>query len=115
MSPQHIESRLAELLENLHSWDSFGLPLLAQASRLHYEAVAIHPFPNGNGRWSRLLANIWLIRHDHDLTAWPEDALAGTSTIRAEYIQAMRAGDKGDEEPLLRLHQRYTEGKPTNS
>jgi fido (protein-threonine AMPylation protein) len=28
--------------------------------RLSHRAVVIHPFPDGNGRWSRTLADSWL-------------------------------------------------------
>lgn len=32
------------------------------ATRIHHRAVQIHPF--ANGRWSRMLANIYLRQHD---------------------------------------------------
>ena len=44
------------------------IDLSEQAVLLHHRAVQIHPFENGNGRWSRLLANIWLKKHAHPIT-----------------------------------------------
>ena len=76
--------------------------------RLHHRAVGIHPFPNGNGRWARMLANIWLKRHGHAITEWPEETIGSMSVIRDEYLTAIRASDEGDEGPLWALHQRFT-------
>jgi Fic-DOC domain mobile mystery protein B len=103
-----IETQLYGLLKDLTFWGECNTPLLAQAARLHYRAVIIHPFLNGNGRWSRLLANIWLARNSSPVTQWPEDTIGDTSSIRNDYILALKAADIGDEEPLLALHQRYT-------
>src|ERR1700730_6460504 len=33
------------------------------AIRTHHRIVKVHPFPNGNGRHSRLIADLLLIRH----------------------------------------------------
>jgi Fic family protein len=30
--------------------------------RFHHALVALHPFPNGNGHWSRLMADILAVR-----------------------------------------------------
>jgi len=107
--PAHeIEHRLQVLLDNLHSWGGFGVEPVVQAARLHHAAVFIHPFLNGNGRWSRLLANIWLRLHRHPATLWPEEAVGESSPIRDEYLDAIRAADDGDEGPLVALHRRYT-------
>ena len=57
---QQVEIQLYDLLLRLPYWKD--MPLFEQAARLHHGAVAIHPFENGNGRWSRMLANIWLKR-----------------------------------------------------
>ena len=105
--PCSIVGDLENLLKDLHSWSDFGMSMLEQGTRLHYRAVRIHPFRNGNGRWSRLLSNIWLRRHDHAMTRWPEKAIGGCSEAREEYLAAVRAADNGDYEPLIGLHRRY--------
>jgi Fic-DOC domain mobile mystery protein B len=106
VAPQFIEARLYDLAANLPCWSE--APLLLQATMLHHQAVQIHPFENGNGRWARLLANIWLKLHGHALTRWPSSELREESPIRDEYIQAIQAADAGDHAPLLALHERYT-------
>jgi len=78
------------------------------AAMLHHRAVHIHPFPNGNGRWSRMRANIWLKRNRRPITEWPEQVIGRESPVRGEYFQGIRAADGGDYEALLELHPRFT-------
>jgi fido (protein-threonine AMPylation protein) len=106
IEPKFIEGRLFDLTQNLPYWDNE--PLLLQATMLHHQAVQIHPFENGNGRWSRALANIWLRLNGHELTQWPGTALAQESAVRGEYIAAIKAADQGNYESLLELHTRFT-------
>jgi Fic family protein len=94
---------------NLAYWEEHEtMALLEQAVMLHHNAVRIHPFENGNGRWARLLANIWLKLHDHPITAWPETRVGQQSTIRAEYLEAIRRADDGEYDNLRELHRRFT-------
>jgi fido (protein-threonine AMPylation protein) len=102
-----VEGLLFSLLQDLPVWVGNGMALLDQAVLLHYRSVAIHPFHNGNGRWSRLLANIWLKQHDSPVTLWPEQ-VGHKSPIRDEYLDAIRKADNGDWGPLTELHSRYT-------
>ena len=106
---QAVRENLAALLEDLHSWPAYGVDFVEQAARLHHRAVFIHPFENGNGRWARLLANIWLRRNDHLLVVWPEPTIGAESAIRAEYIAAIREADAGDLNPLIEMHRTYVE------
>lgn len=106
-SPHAIEIELHNLLEDLHVWHDTEMPILEQAVRLHHRAVVIHPFINGNGRWSRMLANIWLKQHDAPVILWPETTIGTESTIRAQYIQALQAADQGDLSPLIKLHEQH--------
>jgi Fic-DOC domain mobile mystery protein B len=103
-----VQFQLQTLLEDLVFWKDQGDELLEQAVRLHHRAVRIHPFLNGNGRWARMLANIWLKRHGHPITAWPEETIGSMSVIRDEYLAAIRAADEGDGGPLSELHRRFT-------
>jgi len=82
-----------------------GINTRAELNRAEAE---IHPFRNGNGRWARMLANIWLNRHGHGITEWPEQTIGSESVIRDEYLVAIRAADEGDERPLRDLQERLT-------
>lgn len=103
-----VPLQLQSLLDDLAFWEGQGDDLLEQAVRLHHCAVRVHPFSNGNGRWARMLANVWLKRHDYPVTAWPEETIGTRSVVRDEYLAAIRAADDGDEGPLVQIHRRFT-------
>lgn len=103
---QHVESRLYDLMKCLEYWQD--VPWVEQAAWLHHRAVQIHPFTNGNGRWSRMLGNIWLRLHEQPYTRWPEATIGETSIIRQQYLDAIRAADTGNYATLVQLHQQFT-------
>lgn len=107
-----IEPSLENLLEDLREWTKSDLGIVEQSAMLHHRAVQIHPFPNGNGRWARMLANILLKQNGHSPIRWPEDLIGSESAIRSEYLDAVRAADQGDYEPLVSLHRRYVPAPP---
>lgn len=106
--PHRVETDLHNLIEDLRAWEKSGMPLVEQAARLHHGAVRIHPFLNGNGRWARMLANIWLRVNDAPIVEWPEKTIGTASVIRGEYLEAVRRADQGDFSALIALHERYT-------
>lgn len=71
------------------------------AARLHHQLVYVHPFPNGNGRWSRLMADLVVEKLGQPPFTWGRDSLKSISEIRAQYIEALRAADSHDIAPLL--------------
>jgi Fic-DOC domain mobile mystery protein B len=103
-----IDEKLHNLLIDLEFWDQSGMDLVEQTVRLHHQAVQIHPFYNGNGRWSRMLANILLRSRGHSVTSWPENLLGTESTIRGQYLAAIKEADQGDYDPLLTLTRQHT-------
>jgi Fic-DOC domain mobile mystery protein B len=105
----HVSAQILALTRDLPCWGESGMSLLEQATRLHYRAVWIHPFWNGNGRWARLLANIWLRRHKAPLVLWPEEHIGQESPIRNDYLKALKAADDDDFRPLLALHAQHVE------
>lgn len=106
VAPYQISPELHNLFEDLKAWKDSEMPLIEQAARLHHRAVQIHPFVNGNGRWSRMLADIWLKQNGARPIAWPS-SIGQESPIRAEYIAAVKKADKGSIESLLSLCGRY--------
>ena len=112
IKPFQIETSLQDLLDDLFVWQESDMDLIEQAALLHHRAVKIHPFDNGNGRWARLLANIWLKQNSGAVTDWPEkDMTKGTSKIRDEYLKALQTADNGSYDKLIDIHRRYTETK----
>lgn len=71
------------------------------AVRLHHRLVAVHPFPNGNGRHARLMADLLIEHLGGEPFAWGGGSLANAGELRAGYVAALRAADNHDLKPLL--------------
>src|SRR5690606_30733204 len=56
------------------------------AVRLHHRLVAIHPFPNGNGRHARLVADLLIERLGGEVFSWGGGSLTDIGALRAGYI-----------------------------
>ena len=72
------------------------------AARFHHALVWIHPFPNGNGRHSRMMADALLKQLGQKAFSWGGGGnLLSASEVRARYLAALRAGDRNDLAELL--------------
>lgn len=72
------------------------------AIRFGYRLVVIHPFPNGNGRWSRLASDALIVALGGHRFSWGGASLTETGQLRRSYITALQAADTvGDFGPLL--------------
>ena len=74
------------------------------AIRFKHRLVSIHCFPNGNGRHSRIMADV-LMENVFGQTAFSSRAagMVSADEERKTYIKALRAGDRGDFGPLLKF------------
>ena len=92
---------LLRIIDDARYWidhQSWGPDELAV--RLHHRLVFVHPFPNGNGRWSRLAADILIVRQGRDRFTWGRANLQNANDARRAYIDALHAADDHDFEPL---------------
>jgi Fic-DOC domain mobile mystery protein B len=71
------------------------------AVRFHHRLVAIHPFPNGNGRHARLMADLLVERLGQPRFTWGRRNLVDASETRQNYIAALQAADHRDIMPVL--------------
>lgn len=71
-------------------------------ARVHHRLVSIHPFENGNGRFSRLIADRFLKSIGGKIPNWPA-YLNKEGIVRKDYINTLKNADKGDFEPLIDL------------
>lgn len=102
IDPVQIHVQLGGLLRDTRYWvDRESFPLDEIAVRLHHGLVAIHPFPNGNGRHARLTADLLIVQLGGAPFSWGGGTLRDIATLRAEYIAALRAADQHDLAPLL--------------
>ncbi len=67
------------------------------AIRFKHRLVSIHCFPNGNGRHSRLMADVIAERlFAREVFSWGSNDLANLSAARANYLAAVKAADAGE-------------------
>lgn len=72
------------------------------AVRLSHRLVVIHPFSNGNGRHSRLFADILITKHfGLKRFSWGSRSLVKKGEARTAYLNALKAADKMDYRPLI--------------
>ncbi|MBW2266429.1 MAG: mobile mystery protein B [Deltaproteobacteria bacterium] len=74
------------------------------AVHFHHRLVWIHPFPNGNGRHARLMADIFIenVLHGSPFTWGKRDRdLLSPNEYRSRYIAALQEADNGNYIPLL--------------
>ena len=97
-----IQPKLYEALDNARYWiEHQTFPPDEIAVRFHHVLVFIHPFPNGNGRWSRLMADLLVVRLGQPRLTWGRSALQAPDETRSAYIGALKAADNHDFGPLL--------------
>lgn len=97
-----IGVELKKLLDDVRFQVANGsLPLDEIAVRFHHRLVAIHPFPNGNGRHARLIADLLIERLGHPRFTWGSASLPDANETRQRYIAALQAADARDIAPLL--------------
>jgi Fic-DOC domain mobile mystery protein B len=99
-----IQPRLYEVLDNTRYWlarETF--PADEIAVRFHHGLVSIHPFPNGNGRWSRLMADTLAVRLGQPRMTWGGKNLQDANEVRARYIAVLQTADAHDFSALLQF------------
>ena len=102
VAPYQIPMKLMQLFDDLNFWIDNKTYLNHEiAVRLHHKLVQIHPFPNGNGRVSRLMADLVLRKLEGKTLYWGDTNLVDVSEVRRKYIDALRIADAGDYTDLL--------------
>ena len=71
------------------------------AVRFHHRLVAIHAFPNGNGRHARMAAELLALQLGRPRFTWGGANLVEPQEARKRYVSALRAADEHDLLPLL--------------
>jgi Fic-DOC domain mobile mystery protein B len=97
-----IATRLRNLLDNTQfqiQASAFAPDELA--IRFHHQLVWIHPFPNGNGRHARLLADALIMSLGQARFTWGQTPLDTAGNARASYLSALREADLGSFVNLL--------------
>jgi Fic-DOC domain mobile mystery protein B len=74
------------------------------AIRFKHRLVSIHCFPNGNGRHSRIMADL-IVLHVFGLNkfSWGNSSLLDSSEQRKMYLNALKLADNGDFSQLIKF------------
>ena len=98
-----IGAQLKQLLDDTQFWiDNKSYKEEEIAIRFKHRLVAIHCFPNGNGRHARMMADIIMeTLFKKDIFTWHQSNMIKADRIRKEYISALKNADNGDIKPLV--------------
>jgi Fic-DOC domain mobile mystery protein B len=102
VAPYRIQPELRQAIDDARYWvehQSYASDELAV--RFHHRLVSVHPFPNGNGRWSRLVADLLVVRQGGSRFTWGRANLQAAGDVRHAYIDALHAADNHDLAPLI--------------
>jgi Fic-DOC domain mobile mystery protein B len=95
---------LRQLVEDVGAQITHGAYAVDEiVARFHHRLVAIHAFPNGNGRHARMMADLLLMELEGRRFEWGRGSLVPVNELRALYITALQSADRGDYGPLLRF------------
>lgn len=107
VSPFQISIKLQNLFDDVKFWIENKIYSEKEiAVRFHHKLVAIHPFPNGNGRISRVMADLLAKKLTGQTLYWGDSNLTEISKLRKKYIDALHDADNGDYNALLEFVER---------
>ena len=93
-----IGIELKNLLDDTRYWIENKTFLPEEiAIKFKHRLVSIHCFPNGNGRHSRMMADIIMESiFQNKIFSWHQSNMVKANETRNEYIKALREADNGD-------------------
>ncbi|MEM6685604.1 MAG: mobile mystery protein B [Bacteroidota bacterium] len=99
----NIGIELKNLLDDTKYWIQHQIYSPEEiAIRFKHRLVSIHCFPNGNGRHSRLMADILMEAvFKKDIFSWHQSNMVTPDATRKKYINSLKKADNGDITDLL--------------
>lgn len=102
VDPVQIAPELKKLCDDMTYQIAHGTHARDEAAaRFHHRLTWIHPFANGNGRFSRTMTDLLLVQNGASRFSWGAGNIALESDVRRGYIDALRAADGRDYSLLL--------------
>ncbi|MEZ5687400.1 MAG: mobile mystery protein B [Caenibius sp.] len=93
---------VAQAIDDARFWvENETFPPDEIAIRFSHRIVAIHPFPNGNGRFSRLIGDLLAQQLGQPRFSWGSASLTDPSETRKAYVRALQAADNHDFDELI--------------
>lgn len=99
----HISVKLKDVFDDTAYWiENNTYEPEEIAIRFKHRIVSIHCFPNGNGRHSRLMADIIMEKiFLEEIFTWHKSKMVKADEVRKKYIDALRQADNRDIKPLI--------------
>lgn len=99
----YIQQELTKLCQDCSYWINHAIYSPDEiAVRFKHRLVQIHPFPNGNGRHSRLMADILIEKGLHGQAfSWGKANLQKKGESRRIYLACLYQANEGNIKPLL--------------
>ena len=100
--PRQIATAVRLLVGDARAWVEHGAYAPDElAVRFHHRLVAIHPFPNGNGRHGRVAANYLIEGLGGAPFSWGASLDVETDELRRAYQEALQQADAGEISDLI--------------
>lgn len=101
-----IPGEINKLLADVQYWITNETYTMDEvAARFHHRLVWIHPFPNGNGRWARTMADVLLFSIGAKRFTWGANSKSGSlddhGESRDRYIHSLQLADARNYSELL--------------
>jgi len=92
-----VGPQLKSFFEDAKLWISGGQMSWDEISaEMHHRLVTIHPFPNGNGRTTRIFTEYVQRRNNQPISSWMASLNHKPRERRSKYIKALQSADKCD-------------------
>lgn len=106
VAPRHITAALRQAIDDARFWHDHEVHSVdRRAALIHHRLVVVHPFPNGNGRCTRLIADLYLQSVSSPPFTWATGRLDGGADarrdVRRAYIAALEAAPSDDCDALV--------------
>ncbi len=103
-----ISVELRNLIDDTKYWIENNTYSPTEISiRFKHRIVAIHCFPNGNGRHSRMMADIIMeFVFGGKIFSWHKSNMVKADETRKKYIESLKDADNGDINPLIEFAQK---------
>jgi Fic-DOC domain mobile mystery protein B len=102
LDPHQIWPAFKQLEGDLKFWlEKRQIPFQEIAARFHEKIETIHPYPNGNGRFGRILVEYFCKRENEKIPTWGESLKADPKLRRKNYVAALDHARKNGDYSLL--------------
>ena len=98
-----ISTEIKKLIQDCYFWiENKSFVSDEIAIRFGHRIVQIHIFPNGNGRHSRLVADIMVSDiFNEPVFSWGSVEIARPGSVRSKYLEAIHRADAGDYKAMI--------------